>query len=241
MLAASTGTVAATSAIVSQPALAANGSEGCVFTFGAAPRVTVQGVNAGGSNKDVLNISVAPISGTCPCSPLTFEYAYRIVTRSSASGTITAQGGTGWTSWSTASVTSPTVLWPTGGGNPNGVVTVTVAVRVTCGTTEACRSGSSGPLPITNPSGRLTQTFDLTTSDCSISTAPGNVGFSQGALMMRTLEPAVEQPAVDLGPVEPAPTPADATTTTTTSVPAPSESSTSTTSTSDTPTQPLDE
>lgn len=239
-LLAATGTGVGTSLIVSQPAFADSGSTACRYDFGGAPQMAVGIRNRGGNQSDTLSLTVSGVGGTCPCGGgATIEYSYFV----SIPGI--GQGGTGWTSSSTVSVTNPAVLWPNAGGS----VTVAVGIRVTCaavvGDAIRCRYGSAtytvGPanytateiLPLPNNNGNSPPPSGLPACDPPAlqrsafqvfsGGSGGMIGFVPGLLPEPIDEPLTD-PITDLGPVEPVPPvdpPAESTTSssTTTSPP----------------------
>lgn len=176
MLAASGGTVAATSLIVSRPAVADSGTEACRYSFSDIPQLSTRVVNRNNDNGDTLQFSIAGVGGTCPCGGgPTIEYAYFVSIPN------LGQGGFGWTPSSTAQVTNPPVLWPNSGGS----VTVGAGVRVTC--------AGSGGVPAVRcryatatynvGASRFAQTFTL---DITSSNQPGGLPACSPAAVSAT-------------------------------------------------------
>lgn len=254
LLAASTGTVAAGSIIISQPAHADSGSEPCRYDFDGAPNVRVRMINQSGSSPnrpDYLAVSVSGVGGDCPCGNQTepIQYAFFITI-----GTLS--GGIGWINSSAVSVASPSVLWPNSGGS----ATIAVGIRAVCpakgvGTAVRCRWGSS-TINIGGPNDSTTANFALSSNNGNSSPPAGipscepslqrsapllRAGSSLGVVAGAPAEPILTDepdPVTDLGPVEPT---GESTTTTTkpgTKPKAPADSTTTTSTTTTTTTPP---
>jgi hypothetical protein len=133
LLAASTGAVAGGSLIVSSPAHADVGSEGCLFAFTGNPVVTV---NAFNWFFDYFALSMGPPPGSCGCDGVaSIEYAFHL-----SAPLNTATSGP-WSPSNSFSLLGN--FWPNGGGS----FTVSAGVRITCtgpsGTTVRCRFASA--------------------------------------------------------------------------------------------------